>query len=65
MGDDRREVVVTDVQIPFWSMVALLVKLAIAAIPALFILTLLATLAAALLGWVSGGALHWWSWRWT
>ena len=31
MNSERREVVVVDVKIPFWSMVALLVKSAIAA----------------------------------
>jgi hypothetical protein len=40
---DAREVVVVDVKIPFWSMVILLVKWAIAAIPALVILVFLAT----------------------
>jgi hypothetical protein len=40
---DAREVVVVDVKIPFWSMVVLLVKWAIAAIPAFVILVILAT----------------------
>ena len=31
MTDDKREVVVTDVKIPFWSMVVLMVKWAVAA----------------------------------
>ena len=34
MSEDKREVVVTNVKIPFWSMVVLMVKWAIAAIPA-------------------------------
>ena len=38
---DAREVVVVDVKIPFWSMVVLLVKWAIAAIPAFIILVML------------------------
>jgi len=33
-----RPVVITNVQIPFWSMVELLVKLALAAIPAMILL---------------------------
>jgi len=37
---ETREVVVVDVKIPFWSMVVLLVKWAIAAIPAMVILCL-------------------------
>jgi hypothetical protein len=43
------QVVVVDVRIPFWSMVFLLVKVALAAIPAIIILSLLAVLAMAIL----------------
>ena len=43
------QVVVTDVKIPFWSMVALLVKLAIAAIPAYIILIVVGLLTVAVL----------------
>ena len=43
------QVVVTDVKIPFWSMVALLVKLTIAAIPAYIILIVVGFLAVATL----------------
>ncbi len=50
-------VVVVDVKIPFWSMVILLVKWAIAAIPAMIILLVLA----AAFSTVLGGVLHW-SW---
>ena len=48
---------VVDVKIPFWSMVILLVKWAIAAIPAMIILLVLA----AAFSTVLGGVLHW-SW---
>ena len=65
MADDRREVVVTDVKIPFWSMVVLMVKWAIAAIPALIILLVIwavtSAVVAALLG---GGMPHWEMNRW-
>jgi hypothetical protein len=54
---DAREVVVIDVKIPFWSMVVLLVKWSIAAIPAVIILVMLATAASMLLG-----ALFHWPW---
>lgn len=40
--DDRTSVVVTDVKIPFHSMVALALKAALAAIPALLLLACLA-----------------------
>lgn len=45
MNNDKQEVIVTDIQIPFTSMVVLMVKLAIASIPALFILSILAMFA--------------------
>jgi hypothetical protein len=51
----EREVVVVDVKIPFWSMVVLLVKWAIAAIPAMIILVILATVTSMVLGAV----FHW------
>jgi hypothetical protein len=61
MTEDRREVVVTDIKIPFWSMVVLMVKWAIAAIPAVIILMLLATLVSALLGMIPvTGWHHYW-----
>ena len=49
---ETREVVVVDVKIPFWSMVVLLVKWAIAAIPAMIILLVLATVVSMVLGGV-------------
>jgi len=55
--NETREVVVVDVKIPFWSMVVLLVKWAIAAIPAMIILLVLATVVSMVLG----GVFHW-SW---
>ena len=45
MSNDKQEVIVTDIQIPFTSMVVLMVKLAIASIPALFILSMFGMLA--------------------
>ena len=41
---DRQEIVVVDIRIPFWSMVWLMVKWALAAIPAIVILYVLAFL---------------------
>ena len=49
-GDDRQRVVVTDIKMPFASMVVFLVKLAIAAIPAMIILSLIGALVTALIG---------------
>lgn len=48
-----REVVVTDIRMPFFSMVIFMVKWAIAAIPALFILAMIGAGISFLLG--SGG----------
>ena len=55
MASERQEVVVVDVKIPFWSMVVLLVKWALASIPAILILFVIGSLLAALFG----GVLHW------
>jgi len=55
MSHDKQEIVVTDIQIPFWSMVVLMVKLAIASIPALFILSVFGMLAAGIFGMFFGG----------
>jgi len=39
VGGNGKNVAVTDIRMPFWSMVVFMVKWAIAAIPALVILT--------------------------
>lgn len=46
---ENQRVVVVDIQMPFWSMVVFLVKLAIAFIPAGIILTVLGAIAAAVI----------------
>jgi hypothetical protein len=56
---DQREVVVTDVSIPFWSMVMLMVKWALAAIPALIILVVIWTVTNALMSTLFGGVFTW------
>jgi hypothetical protein len=48
-------VVVTDVHMPFWSMVVFMVKWAFAAIPALIILMVIGFSAATVLGGIVGG----------
>jgi hypothetical protein len=58
MSEDKREVIVTDIKIPFWSMVVLMVKWAIAAIPAVIILMLLASLLSFALGMLPIGWHH-------
>mgnify|MGYP001600945672 CR=1 FL=1 len=60
MADDKREVVVTDVKIPFWSMVVLMVKWAIAAIPALIILLVIGAVASMVFAAIFGGGIHHW-----
>lgn len=65
MADDKREVVVTDVKIPFWSMVVLLVKWAIAAIPALIILVVIGAVVSTVIAAIFGGGMsHWEMNRW-
>lgn len=60
MADDRREVIVTDVKIPFTSIVILMVKWAIAAIPALIILFAIGGVLATLFGMLFGAGWHHW-----
>ena len=62
MANERREVVVTDVKIPFWSMVVLMVKWAIAAIPAVIILIAIFALLGTVAGYVFGPDWHWYPW---
>lgn len=62
MADTTREVVITDVKIPFWSMVVLMVKWSLAAIPAVVILVAIGVAVSALLTFLFGGTFHWpWS----
>jgi hypothetical protein len=60
MADERREVIVTDVRVPFWSMVVLMVKWAIAAIPALIILIFIGAVVSMALAALFGGGIHHW-----
>ena len=59
MADSSHEVVVADIKIPFWSMVVLLVKWALAAIPAIIILVVIGAVISAVLGAFFGGAFDW------
>ena len=59
MADNTHEVVVTDIKIPFWSMVVLMVKWALAAIPAIIILIAIGSVLSMILGALFGGALFW------
>ena len=60
MADDKREVVVTDVKIPFWSMVVLMVKWAVASIPALIFLLVIGAVASTVIAAIFGGGMHHW-----
>ena len=54
-GDKNNLVIVTDVKMPFLSMVVFMVKWAIASIPAIIILTVLATIVMGVMGRMMGG----------
>lgn len=58
--DSQRQVVVTDIRMPFWSMVAFMVKWVIASIPAFLILGMLWVLLMAVLNMLGrmGGWRH-------
>lgn len=47
----KNEVVITDIKMPFWSMVVFMIKWAIAAIPAFIVLAILSAL---VMGFISG-----------
>jgi hypothetical protein len=55
-GDERQQVIVTDVRMPFGSMVVFMVKWAIAAIPAFMILAFIWAMVFAIVtsNWKSG-----------
>ena len=57
MSDDKREVIVTDIRMPFVSMVVLMVKWALASIPAVIILFFIFGILGALFGGVFHGGL--------
>ncbi len=59
MADSSQEVTVTDIKIPFWSMVVLMVKWALAAIPAIIILVMIGSIVPVLLHALFGGAASW------
>jgi hypothetical protein len=54
----NNEVVVTNIKMPFGSMIVFMVKLAIATIPAMIILTAVGTLTFALINFLLGGTTH-------
>ena len=60
MAGERQEVVVTDIKVHIWSMVVLMVELALAAIPALVILYVVAIVITMILDVVFGLGLRWW-----
>jgi hypothetical protein len=58
MSETRQAVIITDIRIPFWSMVILMVKWAIAAIPAVIILFFIASALGAALAAIFGTGWH-------
>jgi len=53
--ENNSQVVITDVKMPFLSMVVFMVKGAIAAIPAIIILAILGAIISAIFGGIFGG----------
>ena len=58
MSNPDNEVVVTNIKMPFGSMVVFMVKLAIATIPAMIILSAVGTLTFALINFFLDGTTH-------
>jgi uncharacterized membrane protein YjjB (DUF3815 family) len=59
MANNVQEIVVTDIRIPFISMVVLLVKWALAAIPAMIILLIIGVVFSMILSALFGGMYGW------
>lgn len=53
--EGRQEVAIVDIDMPFMSMVVLIIKMALAAIPAMIILTIVFAIVGGLLGGILGG----------
>ena len=56
--ENRQEVVVTDIKMPFMSMVVFMIKWAIAAIPAFILLSILFGVFTMIFGGLMGGMHH-------
>ena len=56
---NNTEIVVTDIKIPFVSMVVLMVKWALAAIPAIIILIVIGSVLSMIMGFLFGGTFGW------
>lgn len=56
--NNKQEVVVVDIDMPFWSMVRFMIKWVIASIPAFIVLMVLFSIVMLLLGALFGGMEH-------
>ena len=54
-GETSQEVIVTDINMPFWSMVRFMIKWAVASIPAIIVLMLLFSVLTAVVSGLLGG----------
>lgn len=59
MAETVHKVTIIEIDIPFWRMVGILIKWAIAAIPAIFIVSVLVMIAGAALSTLFGVTMHW------
>jgi len=59
MADNAQQVIVTDIKIPFLSMVVLMVKWALAAIPAVIVLIVIGTIISMAMGFLFGDTFVW------
>ncbi len=57
-NEENTKVTVVDIQMPFWSMVVLMVKVAIASIPAMLILSLIGGIVVAIMTALFGAGMH-------
>lgn len=59
MAETVHKVTITEIDIPFWRIVGILIKWSIAAIPAVLIVSLVVTLVGAALSMIFGFSMHW------
>ncbi len=62
MNESKREIVITDIKVPFLSILSFMIKLAIAAVPAMVVLAFLLALFSMIIGHLFGFDGYWHSW---
>jgi hypothetical protein len=59
MADSSPSTVITDIRIPFWRLTLFLIKLSLAAIPAMIVVSAILFVVAAIIGMIFGMPMAW------